>query len=86
MTGVPCRPRPNLRLGVRVVADTGERGRSVTPRHDAVPTGPPCAPDSWGAIVVVDHLHVVQLANKMFSQIRRHTTAELRGVLIGGLR
>ncbi|MEU1947927.1 hypothetical protein ACFW95_20745 [Streptomyces sp. NPDC059474] len=34
----------------------------------------------------MDHLHVAQLANKMFSQIRRHTTAELRGVLIGGLR
>ena len=32
-----------------------------------------------GAIVVVDHFHVVQLANKMLSQVRRRTTAELRG-------
>jgi transposase len=31
------------------------------------------------AIVVVDHFHVVQLANKMLSQVRRRTTAELRG-------
>ncbi|WP_267893333.1 transposase, partial [Streptomyces kebangsaanensis] len=32
-----------------------------------------------GAVVVVDHFHVVQLANKMLSQVRRRTTAELRG-------
>ncbi|WP_394816051.1 transposase [Streptomyces gibsoniae] len=28
------------------------------------------------AIVVVDHFHVVQLANKMLSALRRRTTAE----------
>ncbi|MGX4692333.1 ISL3 family transposase [Streptomyces sp. JNUCC 63] len=39
----------------------------------AVRTGPP------GAVVVVDHFHVVQLADKMLSQVRRRTTAELRG-------
>ncbi|MER5914250.1 ISL3 family transposase [Streptomyces sp. NPDC001982] len=39
----------------------------------AVRTGLP------GAVVVVDHFHVVQLANKMLSQVRRRTTAELRG-------
>ncbi|MCP3820573.1 ISL3 family transposase [Streptomyces sp. A3M-1-3] len=32
-----------------------------------------------GAIVVVDHFHVVQLANKMLSTVRRRTTAEIRG-------
>lgn len=31
------------------------------------------------AIVVVDHFHVVQLANKMLSTVRRRTTAEIRG-------
>ncbi|MDT0467181.1 transposase, partial [Streptomyces gibsoniae] len=31
------------------------------------------------AIVVVDHFHVVQLANKMLSALRRRTTAEARG-------
>src|SRR3954463_4161832 len=31
------------------------------------------------ATVVVDHFHVVQLANKMLSLVRRRTTAELRG-------
>ncbi|MFF3876601.1 ISL3 family transposase [Streptomyces sp. NPDC001978] len=31
------------------------------------------------AIVVVDHFHIVQLANKMLSTVRRRTTAELRG-------
>jgi transposase len=31
------------------------------------------------AIVVVDHFHVVQLANKMLSTLRRRTTAEARG-------
>ncbi|MEU2159332.1 ISL3 family transposase [Streptomyces sp. NPDC019396] len=31
------------------------------------------------AIVVVDHFHVVQLANKMLSTLRRRTTAETRG-------
>ncbi|MFE0645946.1 transposase [Streptomyces sp. NPDC058877] len=31
------------------------------------------------AIVVVDHFHVVQLANKMLSMVRRRTTAEIRG-------
>ncbi|MEJ8639845.1 ISL3 family transposase [Streptomyces sp. MS2.AVA.5] len=31
------------------------------------------------AIVVVDHFHVVQLANKMLSLVRRRTTAEIRG-------
>jgi transposase len=31
------------------------------------------------AIVVVDHFHVVQLANKMLSPVRRRTTAEIRG-------
>jgi transposase len=30
-------------------------------------------------IVVVDHFHVVQLANKMLSLLRRRTTAEVRG-------
>ena len=29
--------------------------------------------------VVVDHFHVVQLANKMVSMVRRRTTAETRG-------
>jgi len=31
------------------------------------------------AIVVVDHFHVVQLANKMLSLVRRRTTAQVRG-------
>jgi transposase len=31
------------------------------------------------ATVVVDHFHIVQLANKMVSTIRRRTTAEIRG-------
>lgn len=31
------------------------------------------------AVVVVDHFHVVQLANKMLSLVRRRTTAEVRG-------
>ncbi|MCY0924513.1 ISL3 family transposase, partial [Streptomyces sp. H27-G5] len=31
------------------------------------------------AIVVVDHFHIVQLANKMLSTVRRRTTAEIRG-------
>jgi transposase len=31
------------------------------------------------ATVVVDHFHVVQLANKMLSTVRRRTTATLRG-------
>ncbi|MFJ1604519.1 transposase [Streptomyces sp. NPDC088253] len=31
------------------------------------------------ATVVVDHFHVVQLANKMLSKVRRRTTAEIRG-------
>jgi len=31
------------------------------------------------AIVVVDHFHVVQLANKMLSTVRRRTTAQVRG-------
>lgn len=31
------------------------------------------------AIVVVDHFHIVQLANKMLSAVRRRTTAEIRG-------
>lgn len=31
------------------------------------------------AQVVVDHFHVVQLANKMLSLVRRRTTATLRG-------
>ncbi|WP_385625414.1 ISL3 family transposase (plasmid) [Streptomyces sp. P8-A8] len=31
------------------------------------------------ATVVVDHFHVVQLANKMLSTVRRRTTAEMRG-------
>jgi transposase len=31
------------------------------------------------ATVVVDHFHVVQLANKMLSLVRRRTTAEIRG-------
>ncbi|MFJ2477781.1 ISL3 family transposase [Streptomyces sp. NPDC087659] len=31
------------------------------------------------ATVVVDHFHVVQLANKMLSMVRRRTTAEMRG-------
>ncbi|MFG3408493.1 ISL3 family transposase [Streptomyces sp. NPDC048142] len=31
------------------------------------------------AIVVVDHFHVVQLANRMLSTLRRRTTAETRG-------
>ena len=31
------------------------------------------------AIVIVDHFHVVQLANKMLSMVRRRTTAEIRG-------
>ncbi|MER6076658.1 transposase, partial [Streptomyces sp. NPDC001817] len=30
-------------------------------------------------VIVVDHFHVVQLANKMLSTVRRRTTAELRG-------
>ncbi|MFI6118988.1 transposase [Streptomyces sp. NPDC051064] len=30
--------------------------------------------------VVVDHFHIVQLANKMLSLVRRRTTAEIRGV------
>ncbi|MEW2498779.1 transposase, partial [Streptomyces nodosus] len=28
---------------------------------------------------MVDHFHVVQLANKMLSMVRRRTTAEIRG-------
>lgn len=39
----------------------------------AIPIGLP------DAIVVVDHFHVVQLANKMLSMVRRRTTAETRG-------
>ncbi len=31
------------------------------------------------ATIVVDHFHVVQLANKMLSTVRRRTTATLRG-------
>ncbi|GAA3368198.1 hypothetical protein GCM10020367_05580 [Streptomyces sannanensis] len=31
------------------------------------------------ATVVADHFHVVQLANKMLSMVRRRTTAEIRG-------
>jgi transposase len=31
------------------------------------------------ATVVVDHFHVVQLANKMLSMVRRRTTAQIRG-------
>ncbi|MGI5518597.1 ISL3 family transposase [Streptomyces sp. CA-106131] len=31
------------------------------------------------ALIVVDHFHVVQLANKMLSTVRRRTTAEVRG-------
>ncbi|EST21525.1 hypothetical protein N566_27430 [Streptomycetaceae bacterium MP113-05] len=31
------------------------------------------------ATIVVDHFHIVQLANKMLSMVRRRTTAELRG-------
>ena len=31
------------------------------------------------ATIVVDHFHVVQLANKMLSIVRRRTTATLRG-------
>jgi transposase len=30
-------------------------------------------------VIVVDHFHVVQLANKMLSTVRRRTTAEVRG-------
>lgn len=31
------------------------------------------------ANVAVDHFHVVQLANKMLSMVRRRTTTEIRG-------
>jgi len=31
------------------------------------------------AVIVVDHFHVVQLANKMLSTVRRRSTAEIRG-------
>jgi transposase len=31
------------------------------------------------AVVVVDHFHIVQLANKMLSLVRRRTTTEIRG-------
>ncbi|MGO4750361.1 transposase, partial [Streptomyces sp. 2MCAF27] len=31
------------------------------------------------ATFAVDHFHVVQLANKMLSMLRRRTTAEVRG-------
>ncbi|MEU0413526.1 transposase [Streptomyces griseorubiginosus] len=31
------------------------------------------------AIVVVDHFHVVHLANKMLFTVRRRTTAEIQG-------
>jgi transposase len=31
------------------------------------------------ATVVVDHFHVVELANKMLNIVRRRTTATLRG-------
>ncbi|WP_073946017.1 ISL3 family transposase [Streptomyces kebangsaanensis] len=47
-------------------------GMSATYRA-AVRTGLP------HTTVVVDHFHVVQLANKMLSAIRRRTTAEVRG-------
>jgi len=30
-------------------------------------------------VLVVDHFHVVQLANKMLSLVRRRTTAKIRG-------
>ncbi|MFJ3235301.1 transposase [Streptomyces sp. NPDC086787] len=30
------------------------------------------------AVIVVDHLRIVQLANKMVSAVRRRTTAEVR--------
>ncbi|MCH0567526.1 transposase [Streptomyces sp. MUM 2J] len=55
-------------------------GRSATPRSTCPPgyraairTGLPHAQ------VVVDHFHVVQLANKTLSIVRRRTTATLRG-------
>jgi transposase len=32
-----------------------------------------------GAVVVVDHFHVVRLANRMLSMVRRRTTTEIRG-------
>ncbi|MGY3204755.1 hypothetical protein ACVW19_005270 [Streptomyces sp. TE5632] len=42
----------------------------VATYHAAIRTGLP------HATVVVDHFHVVQLANKMLSMVRRRTTAE----------
>ncbi|MEU9290515.1 transposase [Streptomyces sp. NPDC048275] len=47
-------------------------GMSATYRA-AIRTGLP------DATVVVDHFHVVQLANKMLYMVRRRTTAETRG-------
>ena len=47
-------------------------GMSATYRA-ALRTGLP------NAVVVVDHFHIVQLANKMLSLVRRRTTAEIRG-------
>ncbi|MFI5689745.1 transposase [Streptomyces sp. NPDC051636] len=44
-----------------------------SPYRAAVRTGLP------HATVVVDHFHVVQLADKMLSMVRRRTTAEIRG-------
>ncbi|MEV6013866.1 transposase [Streptomyces sp. NPDC051976] len=58
----------NWRKGIRYVAID----MSATCRA-AVRTGLP------HAIVVVGHCHVVQLANKMLSLVRRRTTAQVRG-------
>ncbi|MER5218529.1 transposase [Streptomyces sp. NPDC002838] len=74
-------PRPLGRAGLAVhhpaaMASAGplRRDRHVPPGYRAaIRTGLP------NATIVVDHFHVVQLANKMLSTVRRRATALLRG-------
>ncbi|WP_277994235.1 transposase [Streptomyces sp. MST-110588] len=70
------RRRPGL--AVHHTADLAKKDpprchRHVATYRAAIRTGLP------DATVVVDHFHVVQLANKMLSMVRGHTTAEMRG-------
>jgi hypothetical protein len=65
---------------VDVAAEAGLRCEGC---HHLLP-GPGVAVELGGPVtavptVVVDHFHVVQLANKMLNVVRRRTTATLRG-------
>ncbi len=63
-----CPPRPDLET-------------AHPPRHHRRASHLPGrrAHRSPGATVVVDHFHLVQLANKMLSLVRRRTTSQVRG-------